>query len=231
MKVNACFFDLDNTLYDYDAAHAVGMRSVAEFARDRLSLPEGEFLRLYEESMALQKRRSGETSAAIHNRVIRFQLMLELLKKPPLLAPDLTRAYWDAFLGAVHPNASATACIAKLKELGVRVGVGTNMTADYQYEKLRRLDLLSALDWMVSSEEAGVEKPGGRFFTCCAGKAGVRGSACVFVGDDLEMDALGAYRAGLTAVWLCADGSDRPLPRGVTRIRSLAELPDTLLAL
>ena len=33
MKVNACFFDLDNTLYDYDAAHA--RHAAARFARRR----------------------------------------------------------------------------------------------------------------------------------------------------------------------------------------------------
>jgi beta-phosphoglucomutase-like phosphatase (HAD superfamily) len=54
----------------------------------------------------------------------------------------------------------------------VRVGVGSDMTADWQFRKLERLGLLDRIDFAVTSEEAGVEKPAPGFFALCLEKAG-----------------------------------------------------------
>ena len=55
--------------------------------------------------------------------------------------------------------------------MGVRIGLGTDMTAYMQYEKLIRLGLMEYMDFIVSSEEAGTDKPGNAFFMLCARKA------------------------------------------------------------
>ena len=43
MKLRAVIFDLDNTLYDYDAAHDTAFGALCAFAGETLSLPETEF--------------------------------------------------------------------------------------------------------------------------------------------------------------------------------------------
>ena len=101
------------------------------------------------------------------------------------------------------------------------------MTADRQFEKLRRLGLLPLVDLLVTSEELGVEKPDPRLFALCAEKAGVPLGDCAFVGDSLEKDALAALRAGMAGLWYCPKDSAPP-PAGVSVIRSLTELPALL---
>ena len=85
--------------------------------------------------------------------------------------------------------------------MGVRIGLGTDMTAYMQYEKLIRLGLMEYMDFIVSSEEAGTDKPGNAFFMLCARKAGCLPGECLFIGDNIVRDYGGAAAAGMQARW------------------------------
>ena len=221
MKIKAVIFDLDNTLYDYDAAHETAFRTLCAYAEKTLGLSEADFRAVYDSVMEEQITRSGGAYAAIHNRMIRFQMILERLKKPILYAPEMSDLYWDAFLDACQPVPGVRETLEALRENYV-VGVGTNMTADYQFRKLQKLGLLNLIDFMASSEEVGAEKPEKRLFDECAKKARCAASECAFVGDSLSHDVRGAMNAGMRAVWLAPSGN--PAPDGVPRIASVSEL-------
>lgn len=229
--IKALIFDIDNTLYDYDAAHQAGLQALAEDAGRTLGLSAQRFAALYQEAYRMQQERVGTRSAAIHNRLIRCQIMLEQIGEPISRAPQMSEIYWSAFLAHMRLTPGVEECLSFLKEAGFTVGIGTNMTADYQYEKLERLGLLRHVDFMVTSEEAGAEKPDARLFALCAEKAGCSAGECVFVGDSLRHDVLGAKEAGLYPVWLCPDPRQTEAPPGAGRIRSLEELPDLLQSL
>ena len=171
----------------------------------------------------------GAVTAAIHNRLIRYQIILEELGQPIRHAPVMANLYWSAFLAAMEPGPGLRECLDSLKAQGFTLGVGTNMTAEYQYAKLEKLGILDAVDFMVSSEEAGAEKPERRLFDFCAGKVGCAPGECVFVGDSLEFDARGSLAAGMIPVWLCPE--DRPCGPSIRRIASLTELPGLAAAL
>lgn len=235
--IKACVFDLDNTLYDYDTAHEAALRSLAVYMRDSFGIPEADFPALYRNSEREQWRHAGSICPGIHSRMIRFQIMMELLGQSIAHAPDLTERYWAAFLDHAHLFPHVRECISDLKEAGIQFGIGTNMTADYQYAKLRRLGILDDVDFIVTSEEAGDEKPLFRLFGLCADKADCYMDECLFVGDDLRRDISGARYAGMRVVWLCldpsaadgstpADGVDGITVRqaGIPLIQSLAEL-------
>ena len=190
-KYDAVIFDLDNTLYSYDRAHAAAFAAVKALARRELSLPPARFDELHTRANEVLAQRCGGGSA-IHNRLIRYQILLELLDRPIALAPELARCYWSTFLKALEPTPGVREALIRLKEAGARIGVGTNMTADLQFEKLRLLDLAQVVDFLVTSEEAGAEKPDRRLFALCAEKAGTVPERCVFVGDSLTNDAAAA---------------------------------------
>ncbi len=222
--MKAFLFDLDNTLYSYDDAHAAAFDALCAFQEVVLSLDRETFRARYDEAMGIQVQRAGENAAAIHNRLIRFQILLEEIGKPVSLAPVLSQRYWSVFLDAVRPYPGLHTCLDALREAGYRVGLGTNMTADYQYAKLERLKVLDRMDFIVTSEEVNVEKPHRGLFEACAKKAGCAAGDCVFVGDNPVHDIQGAAAAGMVPVWLCPDPKVPDLP-GVRRICSLAELP------
>ncbi|HEY0202274.1 MAG TPA: HAD-IA family hydrolase [Burkholderiaceae bacterium] len=54
----------------------------------------------------------------------------------------------------------------------------------------------------LSAREFGVGKPDARIFHAAARTAGVRPDEVLHIGDDAALDAQGALRAGLQAVWL-----------------------------
>ena len=226
MKLKAIIFDLDNTLYNYDAAHETAFRILSGYAQIALGLSETGFRAVYDSVMEEQTTRSGGAYAAIHNRMIRFQMILERLKKPILYAPQMSDLYWGVFLDACRPIPGVRETLEALRENYV-VGVGTNMTADYQFRKLQKLGLLELIDFLVSSEEVSVEKPEKRLFDVCAEKAGCAAAECVFVGDSLSHDAQGALNAGMSAVWL-SPAPGKPAPDGVFTIASAPELPGLL---
>ena len=225
--IKSIIFDLDDTLYDFSSAHAVALNRLAAFARDTLGLSRERFDALHQEAFRRQKERLGRT-AAIHNRLIRCQLMLEAAGKPVVHAPEMADLYWSTLLSRIRPMPDANDALARMRFMGLTVGIGSNMTADWQYAKLKRLGLMAYVDYIVTSEEVGMEKPAPGFFELCAEKAGCAPGQCAFVGDSLAGDAQGARDAGMAAFWLCRDPKPAGAPDGVTRIQSLAELPALL---
>lgn len=227
--LKAVVFDLDNTLYDYDSAHAAAWQVQAAFVQRELGLSEARFRALHSEAFRLQIERCGEVGA-IHNRLIRSQLILEAVHRPIALAPQMADVYWNAFMEHMQPFADAADTLDALRALGIRVGIGTNMTADRQFDKLKKLGLMERIDFMVTSEEAGAEKPSAKLFALCVEKAGCAAGECAFVGDSLEKDALGACRAGLRGLWLRRD-PDQAVPQGVEALNALSELPDRIASM
>ena len=222
-SLKAVIFDLDNTLYDYDAAHAAAFHALCGYAQTRLGISEPAFREVYDQIMHEQIERAGNLYAAIHNRMIRFQMILERIRKPILYAPEMSDLYWDAFLDICEPVPGVRETLETLRKRYV-LGVGTNMTADYQFRKLQKLGLLDIIDFLVSSEEVSAEKPAGKFFAACAVKAGCPPEDCLFVGDNFAHDVQGAMNAGMRAVWLTPD----PVNRAVPHVKTIPQLLELL---
>ena len=224
--LKAVIFDLDNTLYSYDDAHAVAWRAVTDCAGRELGLSPERFAALHERASAELERRCGKC-AAVHNRLLRYQVLLEQAGLPFARASGLAKLYWTTFIDAARAYPDAADTLRRLREMGLAIGIGTNMTADWQYEKLERMGLMPCVDFIVTSEEVSAEKPDARFFTACAEKAGCTAGECLFVGDSLNGDVLGALGAGMPAAWLRLKGDAEP-PEGATVLASLGELPDII---
>lgn len=205
MNIKCVIFDIDNTLYSYDAAHAVAFRSLTQLATQRLGVSAEEFRTLHRRTNEDLKERMGDV-AAVHNRLIRYQNLVEALGGDLSTALEMNERYWGTLLDTMQPSPGAVETLKTLRERGIRVGIGTDMTARLQLVKLERLGLLPWVNFLVSSEEAGAEKPDARLFLRCVEKAGVPAEQCLFVGDSLEKDARGASQCGLRGLWYNPSG-------------------------
>ena len=228
--LRSAIFDIDNTLYDYNAAHALAYAALSDWACRAFALTPEQFDALHRHASRTLEARCGG-GAAIHNRLIRYQLMLEHIGRPIAHAPEMAERYWSTLLDEMRPFPGAAEAFAQLRAMGLLLGIGTNMTADRQFSKLERLGLMDMVDFMVSSEEAGAEKPDRRLFDLCAMKAGCPAAACAFVGDSVKGDVLGAMNAGMRAVWFCPDNDTGDAIPGAIPVHSLAELPQRLASL
>ncbi len=124
--------------------------------------------------------------------------------------------------------------LEKLREKGVRLGVLSNWDFKLQ-AALEDAGIAHLFDFVLSSAQAGIEKPAREFFErglALARKAvpDLKARDCFYVGDHYEKDVLGARGAGLSPLWLVRDVRD--LPSGdthdatdeVPRLRSLRDL-------
>ncbi len=227
--IKAVIFDVDNTLYSYTKAHKAAFDALAEYADRELGMSRPLFEELHQRTEHELRTYMGEV-AALHNRCIRYQIMLEnqgLPLYPHVL--NMNGIYWDALLAAAVPSAGVTDAIRILKEKGIRIGIGTDMTARIQFKKLEVLGLLLYVDFLVSSEEAGAEKPEASFFARCVEKSGCRAEECLFVGDSMRKDVQGAMDAGLQAAWYRPDKPENQTH--VLQIMDMLQLPEVLSAL
>lgn len=199
--IKAVIFDLDNTLYNFDDANKRGLAALAAYTEPVFGWDYAKVESLYSESRIKLTDRMGDVGAA-HNRLIRFQNLLEE-KQLPIHphALQMAKVYWKGVLGHMAPLPGAKEMFEELRRMGIRIGLGTDMTAYVQYEKMERLGLMDYMDFIVTSEEAGTDKPGKGFFKLCAQKAGCLPGECLFIGDNIVRDYGGASAAGMQARW------------------------------
>ena len=198
-------FDLDGTLYDYAANDAIAMKSLAACARERLGIEEDEFLEAYGQARKLVKTRLTE-GAAQHNRLLFCQTALELLEINPFHhALELYEAYWGSFLAHMTPFEGALDMLKQLRAGGIRTAICTDMTAHIQYRKIRQLGFADYIEMLVTSEEAGEEKPSPLMFQRTLKKLSLKPKEAAYIGDSLERDIKGSSACGLHAIWFVAD--------------------------
>ena len=203
--VKTVIFDIDNTLYCFTEANKLALGALSRYMGEHFGWTPQEFEQRHK---AVQEEIYSYTNynGSCRNRMIRYQKLLEQASLPLFPhALNLYSLYWDTLLGAIRPFEGAGEVMRTLKERGMRIGICTDMTAYMQLRKLETLGLLRYVDFMVSSEEVGEEKPSPGMFRMCIRKAGCSPEECLFVGDHPEKDIGGALSCGMQALWFAPD--------------------------
>lgn len=125
---------------------------------------------------------------------------------------ELNREFDDAFAAAWRPFPDAVRVVADLADAGVPMGAVTNAGGDLQRRKLAAVGLLDRVPLLVSVDTYGVGKPDPRVFREGARLLGLPASQVAYVGDEPDVDADAATRAGLVGVHLHRAGDDRFAP-------------------
>ena len=215
--IKAIIFDIDNTLYDYDSANAAAIDALRQYTRINFGWNSDETDKKIKAAYSRIQNEIGP-KAAIHNRLIRYQRILETNGLP--LYPhalEMYDLYWDTLINSAKVFDGVDFALAQLKKEGYVLGVGTNMTSVIQFRKLTKFELLKYFDFIVTSEEADCEKPQKELFLKCAIKAGYDPSSCLYVGDSLIHDILASEEIGFQTLWFrptkapLAEGSSLPV--------------------
>lgn len=198
--IKAVFFDIDDTLYHFSQLSKQGMDEVAGYVSCELGVSEADFHYALKRAMVEIGERLGTNHPAFHNRQIRFQNTLSFLGKPIYpYAKEMYRIYWNRVLSDAKPENGLIELLELLQKKGLYLGIGSDMTSYIQNKKLENLGVAKYFNSVVTSEEAGIDKPSKKLFALCAKKAGCKEEECLFIGDNLEKDVLGPRRAGMEA--------------------------------
>jgi putative hydrolase of the HAD superfamily len=103
----------------------------------------------------------------------------------------------------------------------------TNGFKEVQYIKLKNSGLIDFFDVIVCSEDVGYNKPNPAIFKHSLMQANASTADSVMIGDDFEVDVLGALNYGLKGI-LFDPFNDFKSPVDGHKIKDLNELPALL---
>jgi putative hydrolase of the HAD superfamily len=244
--VDGVLLDIDDTLVDTHASFAAGMGAVA--ARYLPHLREhgarSALDHWFEDRAGYYSRYAAGELDFLQQRRLRADALLSDLGGARL--DDETFLEWNgvyerAFTAAWVAMPGAVELVAALNAANVPIGAVTNHESSYQRDKLARCGL-AGLPVLVGVDTLRLAKPDARVFTHACELVDVAPSRTVYVGNDLQVDAVGARDAGLHALWLDRGFDHRgrtgvtsttwqspeALDAGLTRVRSLAEVAEWL---
>ncbi|MBU7596197.1 HAD family hydrolase [Streptomyces sp. P38-E01] len=229
MPIRAVLWDVDDTLFDYtncDRAAALEHLAAEELLPRYRSADAalGHWQEVMRECWA--RFVAGELSFAAHRRE----------RARGVARGPLTDTEADQWFGRYVERYEA--CWALFPDVlpaldtvarTWRQGVLSNSYAANQDRKLRRLGIRDRFEVLVCSAELGCAKPAPEAFEAACLALGLEPDEVAYVGDRLDIDAGAASAAGLSGIWLDrCESSREPVPAGVRRIGTLAELPALL---
>ena len=136
-------------------------------------------------------------------RLISLERMLTAAGDDVALAQPAFEAFFAARCDVVHYDDTVDA----LDRLAARVPLAalSNGNAD-----LVRIGLMDRFAFQLGAREHGAAKPDPSIFHAACARLDVPPAHVLHVGDDIEMDVVGAHRAGLRSCWLNRDGRTWP---------------------
>jgi HAD superfamily hydrolase (TIGR01549 family) len=190
---DAILFDTDNTLYPYDPAHKVAQTAVRDKVVRALSITGEEFDKAFDQARNEVKKRLKHTASS-HSRLLYLQRMLELLGlgSQVLMALDFEQTYWRTFLSNAVLFDDVKALLDDVRLLGIPTAIVTDLTSQIQFRKIVYFGLDHYFDYIVTSEEAGFDKPHAAPFELAVEKMRPKGSCIWMIGDNPTNDIRGA---------------------------------------
>ena len=199
---NAVLFDMDNTLYDYTPAHIFSQNVIKSKIIKRFSITGKHFDQIFFEARKQVKENLGDTASS-HSRLLYLQRMIELMGfgTQPLLALDFEQTYWRTFLEHATLFDGVKELLDDFRLLNIPMGIVTNLTARIQFRKILYFGLDHYIDHIVSSEEAGHDKPHEAPFKMILDKISPKGDCTWMIGDHPIHDIQGG-RESINAITL-----------------------------
>jgi YjjG family noncanonical pyrimidine nucleotidase len=233
MNIEDLFFDLDHTIWDFEANANETLKELHEFYRieERCGATTEDFLSTYHEVndkyWDLYRKHKIEKTQL---RTIRFSETFELLGLPKTEIPeDIWSVYLDICPTKTQliPGARET-----LDYLGGRykLHIITNGFAETQRRKLEHSSLSHYFTSLTISEEVGFQKPHPTIFNTALQNANSSNKQGHYIGDNPIADVQGGLNSGWNVVWFNPDDKElEPKTIANSRLRiisNLAELKD-----
>ena len=225
--IRAVIFDIDGTLYDWEASIDRALRDV---------LPE--VPTAYRNGLTNRMRQAlADYALVVRDGLVvdRKYWLLMVDPVPPWRAalPDADSELaqrvaqrFQSLLDAV-PFADVPPALEALR---AEYTLGVLSNSPRSEETLTRLKFRHYFDAVVAASEPW-RKPHPEAFRRACRALGIAPSEAVYVGDSLANDVEGALGAGLIPVWIDRYGDDYALPEGAHRITSLEGLASLLVKL
>lgn len=214
-RIRAITLDLDDTLWPIapviaraEAALHAWLREHAPRTAARWPLAAAR--RLRDEVAAAHPQLAHDYTA---QRMLTLERMLRESGDDVALAQPAFAAFFAARCAVVHYDDSLQA----LERLAARLPLAALSNGN---ACLQTIGLMHLFRFQLGAREHGDGKPSASIFHAACARLGCAPEEVLHVGDDIELDVLGARRAGLRSCWLNradAAGHRRDWPQGQPR--------------
>ncbi len=224
-QVRGVLLDLDDTLYDYPPCNDAGNRAawellVARTGRSAEAVQEA-FVRGREET-----HREFHGTAEEHSRlryITKCLVHLKHLDEGGALAHEAHELFWKHFMEAMRPRDGVMEFLKVLRARGVKIAIVSDLSTDIQVRKLAALGIQELIDILVTSEDAGREKPDPAPFLMALKRLSMTPEEVIMVGEDYAKDILGAEGVHITPIYFRNGRNADPL-LGTLEVCSFKEL-------
>lgn len=212
MKYTHLFFDLDNTLWDFNA----NSFDALYLALEKLELLErvGDYNRYFSIYYEVNERlwtlyRDNKITKNIL-RGLRFEESLALNNTPmPGIGDTLNEAYLTEMPKQLKLVPGAREVLDSLHHR-YRMAIITNGFREVQADKLLQSGLRKYFDKIFISEEVGAQKPHRKIFEHAVKSMNAPKRKSLMIGDSWEADIVGAMQFGIDQVYYCPDQDKLP---------------------
>jgi len=210
--IKAVFFDYFNTLVYFDPPREKHYAdTAAEFgvhispAAIAAALPEADaWWRLENSRSPIKDREQSTKFDAYRGYGLRILRDAENTVSPEQALQMLARAFSVGFKFKNYDD--SLPALQALKGKNIQMGVISNIGEQID-SYLDKAGFTDYLTYKVTSFEAGCDKPQPQIFQLALKRAGVTSTETLFVGDQYDLDVLGARSAGITPILIDRDGA------------------------
>jgi putative hydrolase of the HAD superfamily len=203
MKYKVLFFDLDRTLWDYRANSEQTLSDLFTKHAPELVEKFDEFLTTFyevNESLWLEYR-----NGRLSKEKLSTQRFIDSFKRLGVDAKPFAEEFSNDYISE-SPNKTklfpqTIKTLQYLKNSGYRMFLLTNGFVEVQKVKIKDSNLEPYFETMITSEEAGYQKPHKEIFEYALNIVGAEKAICLMIGDDLESDIEGAQNFGMDTVF------------------------------
>lgn len=219
------FFDLDRTLYDFDANNRNALynlyRKYALWKKGCTGFDH--FMVTYRPvNLGLWDDYKQKKITKQRLNVERFAQTFRIMGMDDSIAKSFAGDYLDISPKQTLLVPGTLQVLSRLKEK-YTLHIITNGFEEIQYKKISRCGLDPFFATVTTSEKAGAQKPDAAIFDLALKSAGAKPEHSLVIGDDPESDILGAKQRGIDQVWLARDDEKTSIEPTYT-IYSLREL-------
>ncbi len=204
MKYKHIFFDLDHTLWDFDA----NARDTLQHLHDNLNLSERGVhdFDLFHQTYLAHNLKLWERyrKGFIKQGELRLKRMWLTLLDFKIRDEELAKEMGDIFLQLLPTR---TLLFPHTKEIlqylttkGYQLHLITNGFEHTQHCKLKNSGILHFFKQVITSECSNSLKPEKEIFDYALNKAGAKAAESIMIGDALDIDIAGAVNAGMDGV-------------------------------
>ncbi len=202
--IRGIVFDIDGTLMQHDLALEISLNNLYSFIKKKIPHSNfNEFLSVWKtkSNQYMNEYLIGDITFE-EQRILRVQSVLSNWDYN--LSSNEAMEIFRIYLGKYEQNwmlyDDALPCLNMVKEL--LLGVISDGEGEQQRSKLAFTKIDSFFNSVIISGDVGLRKPQPMIFERSAKELNLSLNELLYVGDHLEIDALGALNAGMHGVWI-----------------------------